>query len=422
MAEKDQIEPFTISIPDSELADLQTRLSLARFPDSIDSAGWDYGAPLDDIQRLTHHWRDKFDWRQAETKLNEMPQYTTSIQVSSSGDHVHPPLKIHFVHQRSKNPRAIPLLFVHGWPGSFIEASKIWKKLTDPDAEGSPSFHFIAPSLPNFGFSQGSPKPKFALAQYAETCHLLMLRLGYTQYVTQGGDWGFYITRAMSLLFPNHCKATHVNMDQGSAPSWTTHPRLALQHALTPYTERERQGLRRTKWFMDEGSGYRTLQSTKPQTLGYALADSPVGLLAWIYEKLHDWTDDYLWTDDEVCTWVGIYWFSTMGPAASLRIYYESAHEWEHECEHAGRVLRDRTTSYIGGNGVKLGLSHSPKELRVLPNTWTRALGDVVFERTHDSGGHFFAYEKPEHLVADVRDMFGRNGGASGVVEGATGY
>ncbi|KAL2417796.1 Juvenile hormone epoxide hydrolase 1 [Exophiala dermatitidis] len=354
MAETDQIEPFTISIPDSELADLQTRLSLARFPDSIDSAGWDYGAPLDDIQRLTHHWRDKFDWRQAETRLNEMPQYTTSIQVSSSGDHVHPPLKIHFVHQRSKNPRAIPLLFVHGWPGSFIEASKIWKKLTDPDAEGSPSFHFIAPSLPNFGFSQGSPKPKFALAQYAETCHLLMLRLGYTQYVTQGGDWGFYITRAMSLLFPNHCKATHVNMDQGSAPSWTTHPRLALQHALTPYTERERQGLRRTKWFTDEGSGYKAVQSTKPRL--------------------------------------------------------------------SGRVLRARTTSYIGGNGVKLGLSHSPKELRVLPNNWTRVLGDVVFERTHDSGGHFFAYEKPEHLVADVRDMFGRNGGASGVVEGAPGY
>ncbi|EXJ82542.1 hypothetical protein A1O3_06355 [Capronia epimyces CBS 606.96] len=426
------IEPFTISIPDAALTDLKTRLSLARFPDEIDSAGWDYGAPLADVKRLTEHWLERHDWRAAEKQLNQMPQFTTTIPVAG-----HDELKIHFVHQRSTNPRAIPLLFVHGWPGSFLEASKIWERLAnptaDPDtnttssdssaapapaAEPAPAFHFVAPSLPNYGFSQGSRKKGFALAQYAETCHALMLRLGYDEYVTQGGDWGYYITRAMSLRYPSHCKATHVNMDQGSAPAWTSHPTLALQHALHPYTAAEKAGLARTQWFLDQGSGYRAQQTTKPQTLGYALADSPVGLLAWIYEKLHDWTDAYPWTDDEVCTWVAIYWFSTMGPAASLRIYYEATHQWD---PPATRVSRDRTTQYIGA-GVKLGLAHSPQELRVLPSSWTRTQGDVVFERSHPSGGHFFAYERPDFLIRDVRDMFGKKGGAAAVVKGADGY
>lgn len=222
----------------------------------------------------------------------------------------------------------------------------------------------------------------------------------------------------MSLLYPHNCRATHINFAQGNPPSWLTHPTLALQHAITPYTAAEKAGLARTKWFLDESSGYRAQQSTRPQTLGYALADSPVALLAWIYEKLHDWSDSYPWTDDEVCTWVSVYWFSTAGPAANLRIYYEATHEWDNP---ATRVTRDRTRAYIGG-GVKLGMSHAPKELRVLPPTWTRTQGDVVFEKTLDSGGHFLAYEKPEYLVADLREMFGRKGGAAGVVEGRDGY
>ena len=245
-----------------------------------------------------------------------------------------------------------------------------------------------------------------------------MLKLGYKEYVTQGGDWGYFITRAISLLFPQHCKGTHVNMDQGTTPSFTRNPILAAQHAITPYTEAEKAGFERTKWFMEQGSGYRLEQSTKPQTLGYGLADSPVGLLAWIYEKLHDWTDNYPWTDDEICTWMSIYWFSTAGPAANLRIYYEAVHEWD---DPKTRVTRERTAQYVGG-GVKLGISHSPKDLRVLPPVWTRVQGDVVFEKTWSDGGHFFAWERPEHLLEDVRTMFGKKGGAYGCVKGKDGY
>jgi hypothetical protein len=206
-------------------------------------------------------------------------------------------------------------------------------------------------------------------------------------------------------------------MDQGSPPKFTTSPLAAVAHAVTPYTAHEKAGFERTKWFTEQGSGYSREQATKPQTLGYAFADSPVALLAWIYEKLHDWTDSYPWTEEEVCTWLSIYWFSTAGPAANIRIYFEATHEWDRPDT---RVTRERTTGYVGG--VKLGLSHSPKELRVLPSAWTRTQGDVVFERTWGSGGHFFAWEKPEHLLRDVREMFGKGGGAYGCVEGKNGY
>ncbi|KAK5063115.1 hypothetical protein LTR84_005191 [Exophiala bonariae] len=409
------IQPFTISIPDSALEDLKLRLSLAKFPDELDGAEWEYGSPLADVKRLTAYWKDKHDWRAAEKQLNKMPQFTTSITVDGFD-----PLTIHFIYQKSARANATPLLFVHGWPGSFIEASKIWERLSSPEAgaTSAPAFDFVALSLPGYGFSETAKKKGFALAQYAETAHKLMLKLGYDEYVTQGGDWGYYITRTISLLYPTHCKATHVNMDQGEAPTYASNPLLALQHAVTPYTEYETKGLARTKWFLEQGSGYRAQQSTKPQTLGYGLADSPVGLLAWIYEKLHDWTDRYPWTDDEVCTWVAIYWFSAAGPAANLRIYYEATHEWDNP---ARRVTRDRTRQWIGG-GVKLGLTHSPAELRVLPKAWTHTQGNVVFDRTHDSGGHFFAYERPDHLIGDVRDMYGKGGGAAGVVKGKSGY
>ena len=409
------INPFTISIPDSSLSDLYTRLSLARFPDELDDAQWDYGSPLADIKRLTTYWKDTFDWRAAEKKLNHLPHFTTPITVSGFT----PALQIHFLHQISPNKNAIPLLFVHGWPGSFLEATKILHPLSHPPAGSDhPAFHVVAPSLPNYGFSSGPKQKGFALAQYAEVCHNLMHKLGYTNYVTQGGDWGYYITRTMSLLFWDSCKATHTNFDQGEAPSLMTHPTLALQHMMTPYTSSEKAGLARTNWFLSESSGYRAQQATKPQTLGYSLTDSPIGLLAWIYEKLHDWTDDYPWTDDELCTWISIYWFSTAGPAASLRIYYESTHENDNP---ATRVTRDRTRQYIG-KGVKLGLTHAPRELRVLPRAWTHTQGEVVFDKGHSRGGHFFAWECPDELVGDVREMFGRNGGAGGVIKGREGY
>ena len=220
------------------------------------------------------------------------------------------------------------------------------------------------------------------------------------------------ITRIMGLLYPQHVMASHINMVRGHKPAFLANPILATKHALAPYTQREKDGHARTDWFLKEGAGYRTEQGTKPQTLAYALADSPVGLLAWIYEKLHDWTDNYPWTEDEILTWVSIYWFSTAGVAANLRIYYEALRDTQYG--------RNRTEKWIPY--VKLGLAFFPKELTVVPKSWGRTMGPVVFESENESSGHFAAWEKPEAIVRDLQQMFGKGGGAYGVVDGKGGY
>ncbi|KAI1842814.1 hypothetical protein JX266_010990 [Neoarthrinium moseri] len=406
------VKPYSISVPDSRLKDLKQRLSLAKFPDELDEAGWDMGAPLQDVKRITKYWHDTYDWRAAEKELNKLPHCTTNIQCDGFD-----PLTIHFIHQPSKVKNAIPLLFIHGWPGHFGEVIKILKPLGNGDGISTPAFHIVAPSLPNFGFSDGTKKRGFAQEQYAETMNKLMIKLGYDEYVTQGGDWGCHISRALAHLYPNHCKATHLNMDSANPPEFSKNPVLALQHAVTPYTKREREGVGRSKWFTQEGYGYNVEQSTKPQTLGYGLADSPVACLAWIYEKLHDWTDSYPWTDDEVCTWISIYWFSTAGPAASVRIYYETQHNYDNR---PNKLDRNRLRSW--SPGVKLGFSHFPMDITVYPSTWVRTLGETVFEKEHERGGHFAAFEQPQELVEDVREMFGKTGGAYNVVKGRSGY
>lgn len=243
-----------------------------------------------------------------------------------------------------------------------------------------------------------------------------MLSLGYPEYVTQGGDWGFTITRAIGKLYPSSCKASHINMIRANPPTWKSNPILALQHAVTPYSEKEKKGFERSTWFAKEGRGYNLEQSTKPQTLAYALNDSPVALLAWIYEKLHDWTDAYPWTDSEIFTWVSIYLFSRMGAGAAHRIYYEITHTKA----GPGRFPHEEIVKWTPG--VKLGMAYNPKELSVYPKTWCRTLGPVVFESDNESGGHFYATEKPELLARDLREMFGRRGGAFGVVKGKTGF
>lgn len=264
-----------------------------------------------------------------------------------------------------------------------------------------------------------------------------MLQLGYKEYVTQGGDWGSILTRAMGALYPGSVKASHINLIRGLQPEFLKNPILTLQHAAKPYNEKEKKGIERTEWFQKEGRGYvylillqwrrtekRTLieyryqieQGTKPQTLAYSLHDSPVGLLAWIYEKLHDWSHDYPWTDEEILIWISIYQFSRAGPGAAHRIYYEVTHT----VPGPGKVTADDTARYIGG--VPLGLCFNPMELSVMPKTWGRTLGPVVFESENEHGGHFHAHENPELLARDLKVMFGKGGGAYGVVKGLNGY
>lgn len=222
--------------------------------------------------------------------------------------------------------------------------------------------------------------------------------------MTQGGDWGFFITRIMGVLYPDHCLASHVNF-LCVKPSVARSLWLGVQHALLGrwwWSPRDQAGLARTRWYVGEGSGYMVLQSTKPSTLGLGLADSPVALLAWVWEKLHDWTDEYAWTDDEILCWISIYHYSTAGPAASLRIYYEAT--------HAARQTSVKSIEYVPR--VPLGISYYPKDLLAMPKTWGWSSGPVVFEAVHDRGGHFAAYECPEQFAKDLGAMFGRGGGA----------
>ena len=400
------IEPYKIAIPQEKLDRLKQKLALTDFPDELDEAAWDYGSPLADIKRLVARWQDSYDWRAAEKELNLMPQFTAKIPVSGFET-----LDIHFVHQTSQVTNAIPLVFVHGWPGSFDEVRKILPELVQ-GTTSTPAFHVVAPSLPNFGFSSGTRKRGFGGRQQAEVCHKLMLLLGYDQYVTQGGDIGYAVTRAMGLFYPESCRASHVNMPVPSHPHLPTHPDLFFKAQQTPLSSSEKAGIARTQWFTKDGSGYNILQRTKPQTIGYSMTDSPVGLLAWIYEKLHDWTDNYQWTDDEILTWVSIYWFSTAGPHASQRIYYERGHDPEN--------LREKCNGYIPN--VKLGCARFPKELFHSPLLWNETLGPLVLNSEYDHGGHFAAWERPDAIIKDLREMFGKQGGAYAVVHGKTGY
>ncbi|KXJ95112.1 Alpha/Beta hydrolase protein, partial [Microdochium bolleyi] len=390
-----EVRPYKIAVDDSQLDDLRDRLARARLPDELDGPEWDLGAPLRDISQILNYWRDTYDWRAAEDRLNrEFPQFVTSIAVDGFD-----PIDVHFIHQRSPSEKAFPLLFVHGWPGSFLEGTKIVHPLSE-GGPGVPGFHVVVPSLPNFGFSGGVQKRGFAAQHHAEALHKLMLRLGYTEYATQGGDWGWFITRALGVKYPDHVRASHYNLDSGMPPTFSQHPRLAIEHSLSRYTDADKRGFARNQWFQKVGSAYHKLQSTKPQTIGYALRDSPVALLSWIYEKLHDWTDEYPWTHDEICTWISIYWFSTAGPQASVRLYYEVAQN-----SHPGASAERQ-------NRVKIGLGHFPGDVVVLPSTWTRTQGDVVYEKSHPSGGHFAAWERPEAIVSDLRAMFREGGGA----------
>ncbi|KAJ6571804.1 Alpha/Beta hydrolase protein [Mycena capillaripes] len=387
--------PFKISIPDGKLKLLRAKLELTTFPDELADAGWEYGVPLADVRRLVSRWTNVYDWKKHEAQLNfELPQFTRDIEVDGHGK-----LNIHYVHKKSDIAQAVPLLFVHGWPGSFLEGRKLLPLLTK-GSDDFPAFHVVILSLPGYGFSEGPHTKGFGIAQYAEVGNKLMLALGYNEYVTQGGDWGFPITFKIAKLYGGkHSKAWHTNMLMGEEPETNK----------DPLTDKEKAALERTSWFRQRGFGYNHQQSTQPQTLGYSLADSPAGLLAWIYEKLVNWTDAYPWEDDEVLTWISIYWFSRAGPTSSVRIYFER------NTESAFFSVQDSST-------IPLGVSRFPKDILVFPKSWTRGIGNIVFDAEHDSGGHFAAYERPEYLADDLRKMFGKGGGAFGVVSEKSGY
>ncbi|KZP18593.1 alpha/beta-hydrolase [Athelia psychrophila] len=400
-------QPFQIDISPEQIAQLKQKLSLTVFPDELEEAGWPYGAPLGDIKRLVARWSDGFDWQAQEAAINaDLPQFTRDIEVDGFGK-----LNIHYVHKKSTVTHAIPLLFVHGWPGSFLEVRKLLPLLTDPSPD-HPSFHVVTFSLPGYGFSEAPNKKGFYRAQYAEVGNKVMLALGYNEYVTQGGDWGHIITRKIALdYWGKHSRAWHTNLPRATPPHAFWNP-LSYLGSFLPwaYTEAEKADMMHSQTRQEDGTGYMAEQSTRPQTFSYPLADSPAGLLAWIYEKLLEWTDAHPFTDDEVLTWISIYWFSRAGPAASLRIYYELMHD--------GGFQQDGPNPTI-----PMGVAYFPKEIVNLPRAWMRRQGSLVFSNEYDKGGYFAAFELPEQLAGDLRKMFECGGPAFGVVpDGKTGY
>lgn len=382
------IAPFKIKVEDATLRDLQDRLARTRWPNQIEGTGWEYGVPLDYMQKLVEYWQAQYDWRQQEQELNKLEQFVTRIDG----------LDIHFVHVRSKERNALPLVIVHGWPGSFVEFCKIIGPLTDPVAHGGKpedAFHVVCPSLPGFGFSSKPNERGWSSQRMAEVIARLMARLGYERYGAQGGDWGSGIARWLATSDGGHCVGGHSNFPAANQP--TEDPlRGVTAEELERYQQRRKE--------LGDHFAYSAIQGTRPLTLGYGLNDSPAGLAAWIVDKFWAWSDhrgdlDNSFTKDELITNVMIYWVTESMPSAT-RIYYESQHN----------LPRPQSQSPFESTGrpAPLGFALFPKEINVPPRAWVqRNLGSALTHWTQmPRGGHFAALEQPELLVEDVRTFF----------------
>ncbi|KAJ8131883.1 hypothetical protein O1611_g1745 [Lasiodiplodia mahajangana] len=385
------IIPYKILLLSTEIGVLRQKLAATRFAKEPADDDWSYGPPISELRRIAAHWGEAFNWSAFEEKLNGLPNFEATISLDGFE-----PFQLHFIHQQSPAPDAIPLLFIHGWPGSFYEVTKLLTLVTERDLP----FHVVAPSLPNFCFSSGIDKPGFGMKQYAETCHKLMLGLNYKHYACQGGDWGSSISRLMGYLYPQSLRAIHLNLIVSTPPPVMSFVRFLFTHLFNRYTSQEALGLQKAQSYQGDGDGYFEIQKQRPQTIGVALEDSPVGLLTWMLDKMKSWTDGYPWTDDEICEWVSLYWFSRAGPGASVRIYRES---------FKGEFV---ASAGLFTRGTIMGFSYFPKEMFRTPSFWNQQLGHVVFEREHQRGGHFAAWEQPEALVDDLCEMFKHGGQA----------
>jgi pimeloyl-ACP methyl ester carboxylesterase len=373
------VVPFKIQVADDVLRDLKARLARTRFPDDIGGAGWDYGTNLPYLKELVTYWRDTFDWRTQERRLNQFDQFKTNIDG----------LDIHFIHQRSKEPNALPLVLTHGWPGSVVEFTKVIGPLTDPVKYGGraeDAFHVVALSLPGFGFSDKPRAPGYSPERMAKTIAALMARLGYTRYGAQGGDWGGIINRIVALNDASHVAGLHLNFCLAGPPPGDN------PNADVPAAELQRMQARNT--YMENERGYSQIQATKPETVGYALNDSPAGLAAWIVEKFHAWCDcqgnvESRFSKDELLTNITLYWV-TQTAASSARIYYEN--------RVAGPVA--------GKVAVPTACALFPKEISTPPRRWVEARYNLTRWTEMPRGGHFAALEQPELLVDDIRAFF----------------
>jgi epoxide hydrolase len=380
-----EIRPFRVEVSDEALDDLRNRLAGTRWPGEVPGAGWSRGVPLGYLKELAGYWRDGFDWRKQEAELNQVPQYTTEIDGQT----------IHFLHVRSPEPGALPLLVTHGYPGSVVEFLDLLGPLSDPRAHGgdpADAFHLVVPSLPGFGFSTPVTEPGWAMARTTRAWAELMARLGYDRYGAQGGDIGAGITGMLAGVDPGHLVGIHLNSDPLAVGAVALPP--AEQADAAAVTDAHRATLARMRQFQADGLGYIHLQTTRPQTIAYALNDSPVAQLAWIAEKFREWTDpaaelpEDAVDRDRLLTNVSLYWFTGSGASAAQFLYEAAhAHEWPGPAEvPQGWAVFDATDDLV------------------------RRLIDPEHKIAHwsefDRGGHFAAMETPDLLLDDVRAFF----------------
>ena len=381
-----ELRPFKLHVPQADIDDLHRRLRNTRWPDEIPDVGWEYGIPLAYVKALADHWLNAFDWREHEARINEFPQYLTKIDGQ----------RVHFLHVRSQQPGAIPLLMTHGWPGSVVEFMKVIGPLVNPGAhggEGAPAFHVIAPSIPGYGFSGPTRERGWDVKRIAAAFVELMRRLGYDRYGVQGGDWGSAISRRVGLLDPAHVIGAHFNT-LAAPPSGDPEEMKLL-------TERERGYLESAQRFRQQGSGYFMIQGSRPQTLAYALTDSPVGQLAWIAEKFHEWSDRAEGAveaidRDQMLTNISVYWFTGTANSAA-RLYYEFGHSGS-------------SWGQVEMSSVPSGVAVFPGEIAPPIRRFAEASNNIVHWTEFDRGGHFAAMEQPDLLVQDIREFFGRAG------------
>ncbi|MEU0542260.1 epoxide hydrolase family protein [Nocardia sp. NPDC005978] len=377
-----EIRPFHISIPQDELDYLNARLDHYRLPNELPGSGWRLGVPGDYLSELITYWRNDFDWRAQEKTLNELPQFTTEIDGQ----------KVHFVHVRSPEADATPLILTHGWPGSFVEFLDVIGPLTDPRAHGgdpADAFHLVLPSIPGYGFSGPTTEAGWNVNRTARAWAELMDRLGYERFGAQGGDWGSGISLELGRVAPDRLLGVHVNFLM-TFPS-------GRPGELDDFEPADYARLGLLERFQGDFGGYMSIQSTRPQTLAYGLTDSPVGQLAWIVEKFKEWTDSVDRPEeavdrDRMLTNVMLYWL-TGTAASSARFYAEFAQSMA-QGDYPARVERP------------VGVSVFPKDVILPIRKLASRDANVVAWREHDRGGHFAALEQPALLVEDIRGFF----------------
>jgi epoxide hydrolase len=379
-----RLEPFQIAVPEADLIGLRRRLSAARWPSRETVSDWSQGVPLGVLHKLCEHWQTAYDWRATERRLNRLPHYRTAIDG----------LSVHFIHLRSPVADAVPVIMTHGWPGSFFEFEQVIQRLADPAAFGEPprpAFHVVVPSLPGYGFSEAPNEPGWNIHRIAATWAELMDRLGYSRFIALGSDWGTSISTCLALDHRPRLLGLHLIPPLAPPPARGTTLSEPEQAAIARLEERNRTN-----------SAYSQIQATRPQTLGYSLVDSPVGLCAWILEKVWTWSDHQgdLWevlSPDQVLDNITLYWLTRTG-ASSARLYWESIAEVTAWFTRPGG---DRIT-------VPTGCTVFPQEIPRPFRRWAEPrFPSIVHWGEPERGGHFGAWEQPELFISEVRAVSG---------------